>query len=191
MSCCTLYKGYNFFNQFPILGNLWSSALNIQIPYRCLPLAKLTRLGKPVPQIWIFLSFQLSAPVLYTSPNPSIHPSIQSTDSTIVLHLSLTWYFFGLNDIRSEIISDSWPIVQYSKIRSRWFPLLAILVKTNERLGVQNWNIFEFSASAAFRIWKLLSSKGLALSGAITLKELRWGFSRAGLSEKKWGSYTW
>ena len=101
-----------------------------------------------------------------------------------MLHLSLTWYFFGLNDIRSEIISDCWPIVQYSKIRSRWFPLLAILVKTNERLGVQNWNIFEFSASGAFRIWKLLSSKGLALSGAITLKELRWGFSRAGLARK-------
>ena len=53
------------------------------------------------------------------SIHPSIHPSIQSTYSTMVLHLSLMWYFFGLNDIRSEIISDCWPIVQYSKIRSR------------------------------------------------------------------------
>ena len=55
-----------------------------------------------------------------------------------------------------------------------FFPQRVVMVKTNERLGVQIVNISEFlwvPFGPTFRIWKLLSSKGLDLSGTITLEE--------------------
>ena len=57
---------------------------------------------------------------------------------------------------------------------SSLFPRRVVMVKTNERLGVQIVNISEFlwvPFGPTFRIWKLLSSKGLDLSGTITLEE--------------------
>ena len=55
-----------------------------------------------------------------------------------------------------------------------FFPQRVVMVKTNERLGVQIVNISEFlwvPFGPTFRIWKLLSSKGLDLSGTITPEE--------------------
>ena len=54
------------------------------------------------------------------------------------------------------------------------FPRRVVMVKTNERLRVQILNISEFlwvPFGPTFRIWKQLSSKGLDLSGTITLEE--------------------